>query len=97
MAEAEEMFYAGQVHEEFCRVVDVVTLQLRETLNNIDGASLADLVHNIVTASKISCYGVGREGLAMKGLAMRLYHLGFQASSQDKVKRHSCSEMNIST
>lgn len=61
-------------------MVDVVTLQLRETLNNIDGASLADLVHNIVTASKISCYGVGREGLAMKGLAMRLYHLGFQVS-----------------
>ncbi|MEM6941279.1 MAG: SIS domain-containing protein [Pseudomonadota bacterium] len=30
-------------------------------------------------ARRICCYGVGREGLMMKALAMRLYHLGLDA------------------
>ena len=30
-------------------------------------------------AGRIACYGVGREGLMMKALAMRLYHLGLDA------------------
>lgn len=29
---------------------------------------------------RVACYGVGREGLAMKGFAMRLFHMGIQAS-----------------
>lgn len=31
-------------------------------------------------AQKIVLYGCGREGLQMRGLAMRLYHLGFDAT-----------------
>lgn len=34
----------------------------------------------ILKARRIACYGVGREGLMMKALCMRLMHLGFQAS-----------------
>ena len=30
-------------------------------------------------AGRIACHGVGREGLMMKALAMRLYHLGLDA------------------
>lgn len=30
-------------------------------------------------AKRIACYGVGREGLMMKAVAMRLYHLGLDA------------------
>ncbi len=29
-------------------------------------------------AGRIVCFGVGREGLALKAFAMRLHHLGFQ-------------------
>lgn len=39
--------------------------------------TLLDLV---VQATRIVCYGVGREGLAMRGLAMRLYHAGLQSA-----------------
>ncbi len=33
----------------------------------------------ILRARRIACYGVGREGLMMKALCMRLMHLGFDA------------------
>lgn len=33
----------------------------------------------ILTARRIACYGVGREGLMMKALCMRLMHLGLDA------------------
>src|SRR6266852_4621599 len=33
----------------------------------------------ILAARRIACYGVGREGLMMKALCMRLMHLGLEA------------------
>src|SRR5437899_8376912 len=33
----------------------------------------------ILAARRIACYGVGREGLMMKALCMRLMHLGLDA------------------
>ena len=33
----------------------------------------------ILRAGRITCYGVGREGLMMKALCMRLMHLGLNA------------------
>ena len=35
----------------------------------------------ILAARRIACYGVGREGLMMKALCMRLMHLGLDAHS----------------
>jgi 6-phospho-3-hexuloisomerase len=43
------------------------------------GAETA-LLEAIVAAKRIAVYGCGREGLQMKGLAMRLYHLGLDVS-----------------
>lgn len=37
------------------------------------------MVHPIRAAKRIACYGVGRESLMVKSLAMRLYHLGLDA------------------
>jgi 6-phospho-3-hexuloisomerase len=37
------------------------------------------MCHEILTARRIACYGVGREGLMMKALCMRLMHLGLDA------------------
>ncbi|MEM9317961.1 MAG: SIS domain-containing protein [Pseudomonadota bacterium] len=42
-------------------------------------AQLDALVAPIKAAKRIAVYGVGREGLMMKSLAMRLYHLGLDA------------------
>ncbi|CAI5462204.1 unnamed protein product [Closterium sp. Yama58-4] len=46
------------------------------------GDPFETLVEEIVSAKdgKITLYGVGREGLMMRALAMRLYHLGLQAT-----------------
>ncbi len=45
-----------------------------EVLSQIDGLAAA-----LTAARRIACYGVGREGLMMKALAMRLFHLGLDA------------------
>ena len=37
------------------------------------------LIAAILGAKRIALHGLGREGLQMKGLAMRLYHLGLDA------------------
>lgn len=50
--------------------------ELGTCLNGIDQAGLADLVERIARAGRIVLYGCGREGLMMRALCMRLYHLG---------------------
>lgn len=42
----------------------------------VDPAALLGLVQEIAAARRIVLHGVGREGLMMRGLAMRLAHLG---------------------
>lgn len=42
----------------------------------LDGQSADRLIAAIVAARRIAVYGCGREGLAIKGFAMRLFHLG---------------------
>jgi 6-phospho-3-hexuloisomerase len=58
----------------------------RQALLEIDGvlSAVADdtagrMCHEILKARRIVCYGVGREGLMMKALCMRLMHLGLDA------------------
>ena len=41
-----------------------------------DPHDLADLVEDLATARRIAVHGCGREGLMMRALTMRLYHLG---------------------
>ncbi|MEL6641538.1 MAG: SIS domain-containing protein [Pseudomonadota bacterium] len=42
-------------------------------------AQIPRLSKGLAAANRICCYGVGREGLMMKALTMRLYHLGSDA------------------
>jgi 6-phospho-3-hexuloisomerase len=53
---------------------------LARVLERIDDAQVQRTIEMIATARRIALYGVGREGLQIKGLAMRLYHLGLAAS-----------------
>jgi 6-phospho-3-hexuloisomerase len=43
-------------------------------LRRMDARQIDALVDVIVTAKRVVLYGCGREGLQMRGLAMRLYH-----------------------
>lgn len=65
------MSYAGQV----ARAAD----ELRMAAAGVDPDALAGLVDEVATARRVVCFGVGREGLMMRALAMRLYHLGLEA------------------
>lgn len=53
--------------------------EIRAAVAAIDPAAMDGMVHEIATARRIACCGVGREGLMMRGLAMRLYHMGLDA------------------
>jgi 6-phospho-3-hexuloisomerase len=45
----------------------------------LTSGSVETLCDEVRRASRIACYGVGREGLAIKALCMRLVHLGLDA------------------
>ncbi|SFB77935.1 SIS domain-containing protein [Tropicimonas isoalkanivorans] len=53
---------------------------LAKVFDRIDEAAVDAAVEAIADARRIALYGVGREGLQIKGLAMRLFHLGRAAS-----------------
>lgn len=58
---------------------DQVLDELRPGLAPAVLAQIAALIENLAVAKRICCHGVGREGLMMKALSMRLYHLGLDA------------------
>jgi 6-phospho-3-hexuloisomerase len=53
--------------------------EIGDAVAAIDPAALESLVAELAEARRIACHGVGREGLMMRALAMRLYHMGCDA------------------
>jgi 6-phospho-3-hexuloisomerase len=53
--------------------------ELTKAAQGVDPQTLAAAAADITAARRIALYGVGREGLMMRALAMRLYHLGLDA------------------
>jgi 6-phospho-3-hexuloisomerase len=58
---------------------DQILEELRPGLAPEVLAQIPALSEALAKAERICCHGVGREGLMMKALAMRLYHLGLDA------------------
>ncbi len=56
--------------------------ELGDVTARIDPADLAAACETIATARNIVLYGCGREGLQMRGFAMRLHHLGCRVAMQ---------------
>jgi 6-phospho-3-hexuloisomerase len=54
--------------------------ELGGALERLDEAAVDAAVDVIARANRIALYGVGREGLQIKGFAMRLFHLGLKAA-----------------
>jgi 6-phospho-3-hexuloisomerase len=52
---------------------------LENVFERVDPAHLEVLGRELIAARRIVCYGVGREGLKMAAIAMRLMHAGFQS------------------
>ncbi len=53
--------------------------EIREVLEDGSAAEVDRLCDELLKARRIACYGVGREGLMMRALCMRLMHLGMDA------------------
>lgn len=53
---------------------------LGRVFERIDADAVDRAVDEISRARRVALYGVGREGLQIRGLAMRLFHLGRDAS-----------------
>jgi 6-phospho-3-hexuloisomerase len=52
---------------------------LSRVFGRIDQTAVDRAIAEIAAARRIALYGVGREGLQIKGFAMRLFHLGLDA------------------
>lgn len=53
--------------------------EIGAVLDRISAGTSTRMCEEILAARRIVCYGVGREGLMMKALCMRLMHLGLDA------------------
>ena len=53
--------------------------EIRDAVAAIAPSGMEGVVGALASARRIACHGVGREGLMMRALAMRLYHLGLDA------------------
>lgn len=60
-------------------IADRLLEELRPGLSPSTLAQVPGLSDALAGAGRIVCHGVGREGLMMRALAMRLYHLGRDA------------------
>ena len=54
--------------------------ELEAVFGRVDDAAVEDAVARIAAARRIVVFGGGREGLQVRGLAMRLFHMGLQAA-----------------
>lgn len=63
----------GRTSKEISRAV---LAELDQVLVGIENEAVDAFVNSIATARRIAIYGAGREGLAIKGFAMRLFHVG---------------------
>jgi len=68
------------VKVEYLQYVDKVTKEIKDVLSEVREEEIERLIDQIMAARKIQVFGMGRVGFAMKAFAMRLMHLGFNAS-----------------
>lgn len=50
--------------------------ELTDVINRIDLTQVQDLIRALLNANRVVLHGLGREGLMMKALCMRLFHMG---------------------
>ena len=56
--------------------------EIGRVVDRLDEQAVAEACAVIAAAGRVMLYGCGREGLAIRGFAMRLYHLGLAATMQ---------------
>ena len=61
----------------FAELRDSTLAELSDVLSRVDPDAFETFCATTATANRIVCFGLGREGLALRGFCMRLAHLGF--------------------
>ena len=61
------------------KLADAALTELGAVFAALSPDAAEPLLDDLLAARKIALYGVGREGLMMRALTMRLYHLGLDA------------------
>ncbi|MFK7963790.1 MAG: SIS domain-containing protein [Burkholderiaceae bacterium] len=64
---------------DFQALVRQASAEIADAACQVDPEALEAVVEEIAAAKHVVAYGVGREGLMMRALAMRLMHLGIDA------------------
>jgi 6-phospho-3-hexuloisomerase len=57
-----------------------ILAELDDVLGRVDEAQVTALCDALIGARRVSCHGLGREGLALRSFAMRLMHIGFNVA-----------------
>jgi 6-phospho-3-hexuloisomerase len=65
--------------EDFANRAAAAAAEMGAAAGGVDPGEVAELAGAIAGARRIVCHGLGREGLMMRALAMRLHHLGCAA------------------
>jgi len=63
----------------FADLRDSTIAELGEVLSRIDPDAYETFCATLAGANRVVCFGMGREGLALRGFCMRLAHMGFDA------------------
>jgi 6-phospho-3-hexuloisomerase len=63
----------------FATLADRALAEIRGAVLAVDPFAVEAMAAEIAGAKRLALYGVGREGLMMKALAMRLFHMGLDA------------------
>jgi len=72
-----------------------LTQRIKDGLENIEECTIDELIESFFECDKMFIYGVGRSGLASKGFAMRLMHLGFRIYVMGETVSPSVSEGDL--
>ena len=74
---------------------EMILEELTINLEKVDGEQLNDFVSAIPAAKKIFLAGAGRSGLAIRGFANRMMHLGFDVSMVGEITTTSAHEGDL--
>lgn len=59
--------------------IKIITKEITSVLDKVDEGEVNEFINEILSAKKIVLVGAGRVGLAARGFAMRLSHLGLES------------------
>lgn len=69
--------------------------ELGDVFRAIDDAQTTRLVDVVLGARRVFTYGVGREGLVLRGFCMRLFHLGLDAHVVGDMTTPRCGQGDL--